>query len=242
MKFTDIFIRKPVLAMVVSLFILLFGLRAYSELNVRQYPEMRNAVININTTYFGADADLIQGFITTPLEREIASAEGIDYMTSTSAAGISSIQAYIRLDKNPSEALTQISAKVNKMRGQLPSQSEDPVIDLKQGESIASMYLSFASDRLDGNQIGDYLTRVIQPKLVTVPGVQSAEIMGAGNFAMRVWLKPEKMAALKVTASDVSQALQSNNVLAALLGLKKPDEADSVSVGKKAASAIPSSA
>ncbi|WP_347247000.1 efflux RND transporter permease subunit [Thermomonas sp.] len=216
MKFTDIFIKKPVLALVVSLFILLFGLRAFSELNVRKYPEMRNAVININTTYFGADADLIQGFITTPLEREIASAEGIDYMTSTSAAGISSIQAYIRLDKNPSEALTQISAKVNKMRGQLPSQSEDPVIDLKQGESIASMYLSFASDRLDGNQIGDYLTRVIQPKLVTVPGVQSAEIMGAGNFAMRVWLKPEKMAALKVTASDVSQALQSNNVLAAL--------------------------
>ena len=216
MKFTDIFIKKPVLALVVSLFILLFGLRAFSELNVRKYPEMRNAVININTTYFGADADLIQGFITTPLEREIASAEGIDYMTSTSAAGMSSIQAYIRLDKNPSEALTQISAKVNKMRGQLPSQSEDPVIDLKQGESIASMYLSFASDRLDGNQIGDYLTRVIQPKLVTVPGVQSAEIMGAGNFAMRVWLKPEKMAALKVTASDVSQALQSNNVLAAL--------------------------
>jgi multidrug efflux pump len=150
------------------------------------------------------------------LEREIASAEGIDYMTSTSAAGMSNIQAYIRLDKNPNEALTQISAKVNKMRGQLPQQSQDPVIDLKQGESIAGMYLSFSSDRLDGNQIGDYLTRVIQPKLVTVPGVQSAEIMGAGNFAMRVWLKPEKMAALKVTASDVSTALQSNNVLAAV--------------------------
>ena len=216
MKFTDLFIRKPVLAMVVSLFILLFGLRAFSEMNVRKYPEMRNAVISVSTTYFGADADLIQGFITTPLEREIASAEGIDYMTSTSAAGMSNIQAYIRLDKNPSEALTQISAKVNKMRGQLPPQSEDPVIDLKQGESIAGMYLSFASDRLDGNQIGDYLTRVIQPKLVTVPGVQSAEIMGAGNFAMRIWLKPEKMAALKVTASDVSAALQSNNVLAAV--------------------------
>ena len=128
MKFTDIFIRKPVLAMVVSLFILLFGLRAFSELNVRKYPEMRNAVVNISTTYFGADADLIQGFITTPLEREIASAEGIDYLSSTSSAGVSTIQAYIRLDKDPSEALTQISAKVNKMRGQLPPQSEDPVI------------------------------------------------------------------------------------------------------------------
>ncbi|MBV2208719.1 MAG: efflux RND transporter permease subunit [Thermomonas sp.] len=216
MKFTDIFIRKPVLAMVVSLFILLFGLRAFSEMNVRKYPEMRNAVINVSTTYFGADADLIQGFITTPLEREIASAEGIDYLSSTSAAGMSTIQAYIRLDQDPSEALTQISAKVNKMRGQLPPQSEDPVIDLQQGEQIAAMYVSFASNTLSNNQITDYLTRVIQPKLVTVPGVQRADIMGAGTFAMRIWLKPEKMAALKVTASDVSNALQSNNVLAAV--------------------------
>ena len=216
MKFTDIFIRKPVLAMVVSLFILLFGLRAFSELNVRKYPEMRNAVVNISTTYFGADADLIQGFITTPLEREIASAEGIDYIASTSSAGMSNIQAYIRLDKDPSEALTQISAKVNKLRGQLPPQSEDPVIDLQQGEQIAAMYVSFASNTLTNNQITDYLTRVIQPKLVTVDGVQRAEILGAGTFAMRIWLKPEKMAALKVTASDVSSALQSNNVLAAV--------------------------
>ncbi|WP_256646180.1 efflux RND transporter permease subunit [Thermomonas paludicola] len=216
MKFTDLFIRKPVLAMVVSLFILLFGLRAFSELNVRKYPEMRNAVVSVSTTYFGADADLIQGFITTPLEREIASAEGIDYMSSTSSAGVSNIQAYIRLDKDPSEALTQISAKVNKMRGQLPPQSEDPVIDLQQGESIAAMYVSFSSDTLTANQISDYLTRVIQPKLVTIDGVQRADILGAGTFAMRIWLKPEKMAALKVTASDVSTALQSNNVLAAV--------------------------
>ncbi|MFZ5636010.1 MAG: efflux RND transporter permease subunit [Pseudomonadota bacterium] len=216
MKFTDIFINKPVLAVVVSLFILLFGLRAYSELNVRQYPEMRNAVVNVSTVYFGADADLIQGFITTPLEREIASAEGIEYMSSTSAAGVSTIQAYIRLDQDPNEALTQIAAKVNKMRGQLPPESEDPVIDLQQGQQIAAMYLSFASDTLDNNQITDYLNRVIQPKLVTVPGVQRAEILGAGTFAMRVWLKPDRMTALKVTASDVSAALQSNNVLSAV--------------------------
>ena len=216
MKFTDIFIRKPVLAMVVSLFILLFGLRAFSELNVRQYPELRNAVINISTTYFGADADLIQGFITTPLEREIASAEGIDYMSSTSSAGVSSIQAYIRLDQDPNEALTQIAAKVNKMRGQLPPESEDPVIDLQQGQQIAAMYVSFASESLNNNQITDYLTRVIQPKLVTVAGVQRADILGAGTFAMRVWLKPDRMTALKVTASDVSTALQSNNVLSAV--------------------------
>ena len=216
MKFTDIFIRKPVLAMVVSLFILLFGLRAYSELNVRQYPEMRNAVVNVSTTYFGADADLIQGFITTPLEREIASAEGIDYLTSNSAAGISTISAYIRLDKDPNEALTQIAAKVNKMRGQLPPESEDPVIDLQQGQQIAAMYVSFASETLDNNQITDYLTRVIQPKLVTIDGVQRADIMGAGTFAMRVWLKPDRMTALKVTASDVANALSSQNVLAAV--------------------------
>ncbi|QDH69043.1 efflux RND transporter permease subunit [Marilutibacter alkalisoli] len=216
MKFTDIFINKPVLAIVLNLFILLFGLRAYSELNVRQYPELRNAVVTVNTTYFGADADLIEGFITTPLEREIASAEGIDYMTSTSSAGVSSISAYIRLDQDPNEALTQIAAKVNKMRGQLPPESEDPVIDLQQGQQIAAMYLSFASETLDNNQITDYLTRVIQPKLVTVPGVQRADILGAGTFAMRVWLKPDRMTALQVTASDVSTALQSNNVLAAV--------------------------
>jgi multidrug efflux pump len=216
MKFTDIFINKPVLAIVVNLFILIFGLRAFTELNVRQYPELRNAVVNVSTTYYGADADLIQGFITTPLEREIASAEGIEYMTSTSSAGTSLIQAYIRLDQDPNEALTQIAAKVNKMRGQLPPESEDPVIDLQQGQQIAAMYLSFASDTLDNNQITDYLTRVIQPKLVTVSGVQRADILGAGTFAMRIWLKPDRMTALQVTASDVAQALQNNNVLSAV--------------------------
>lgn len=216
MKFTDTFINKPVLAIVVSLFILLFGLRAFNSLNVREYPELQNAVINISTTYFGADADLIQGFITTPLEREIASAEGIEYLTSSSSAGVSAIQAYIRLDQDPNEALTQISAKVNKLRGELPQESEDPVIDLQQGQQIAAMYVSFASERLNNNQITDYLTRVIQPKLVTLPGVQRADILGAGTFAMRVWLKPEKMTALQVTASDVDAALRNNNVLSAL--------------------------
>ena len=216
MKFTDIFINKPVLAVVLSLFIVLFGLRAFSSLNVREYPELQNAVINVSTTYFGADADLIQGFITTPLEREIASAEGIEYLTSSSAAGVSTIKAYIRLDQDPNEALTQISAKINKLRGQLPQESEDPVIDLQQGQQIAAMYVSFASERLNNNQITDYLTRVIQPRLVTVPGVQRADILGAGSFAMRVWLKPDRMTALQVTASDVDAALRNNNVLSAL--------------------------
>src|SRR5690554_6914923 len=216
MKFTDLFIKKPVLAMVVSLFILLLGIRSFTELNVRQYPELQNAVVTVSTTYFGADANLIQGFITTPLEREVASAEGIDYITSTSTAGISIIQAYIRLDHDANEALTQIAAKVNKLRSQLPAESEDPVIDLQQGQQVAGMYLSFSSEHLNDNQITDCLVRVVEPRLATIPGVQRAEIMGAGTFAMRVWLKPDRMNALGVTASDVHGALQSNNVLSAL--------------------------
>ena len=216
MKFTDIFINKPVLAMVVSLFILLLGLRSFNELNVRQYPELQNAVVTVSTAYYGADADLMQGFVTTPLEREVASAEGIDYLTSTSAAGISTIQAYIRLDYDANEALTQITAKVNKLRSQLPAESEDPVIDLQQGQQIAAMYVSFASDQLDNNQITDYLMRAVEPRIATIPGVQRADILGAGTFAMRVWLKPDRMAALGVTASDVHAALQANNVLSAL--------------------------
>ncbi|WP_101675712.1 efflux RND transporter permease subunit [Alloalcanivorax mobilis] len=216
MKFTDIFINKPVLATVVSLFILLLGLRAATELNVRQYPEMQNAVITVTTIYTGADADLIQGFITTPLEQEIASAEGIDYLVSTSLQGASSIQAYIRLGEDPNEALTQIVAKVNKMRSELPEESEDPTIELLVGEDIASMYLSFSSQVLDNNQITDYLVRVVQPKLATIAGVQRAQILGDRTFAMRAWLKPERMAALGITPSDVYQALQQNNVLAAV--------------------------
>ncbi|MFC4728050.1 efflux RND transporter permease subunit [Coralloluteibacterium thermophilus] len=216
MKFTDIFVNKPVLAVVVSLFILLLGLRAGAELNVRQYPELQNAVINVSTTYFGADADLMQGFITTPLEREVASAEGIDYLVSTSAAGISTIQAYLRLDVDPNEALTQVAAKVNKLRGELPAESEDPVVELQQGETTAAMYLSFSSDVLDNSQITDYVVRAVEPRLATIPGVQRAEIMGSGTFAMRVWLKPDRMTALGVTASDVNAALQANNVLSAV--------------------------
>lgn len=216
MQFTDIFIKRPVLALVVSLMILLVGMKAAFDLNVRQYPELQNAVINVVTTYVGADADLIQGFITTPLEREIASAQGIDYIKSTSLAGVSSIQAYLRLDVDPNEALTQVAAKVNKLRGELPEASEDPVVELSVGDTTAAMYLSFYSDILDNNQITDYLVRVVEPRLSTVPGVQRARILGDRTFAMRIWLKPERMAAQGVTASDVYGALRGNNVLAAL--------------------------
>src|SRR5690606_24295714 len=157
MKFTDLFIHKPVLATVVSLAIILLGLRSAGELVVRQYPELQNAVVTVVTIYAGADANLVQGFITTPLEREIATAEGIDYITSTSVPGVSSTQAYIRLDYDPNEALTQIVAKVNKLRGELPEESEDPVVEIAIGETVAAMYLSFYSEVLDNNQITDYL-------------------------------------------------------------------------------------
>ncbi len=216
MTFTDIFIKRPVLAAVISLMILLLGLRAWTELNVRQYPEMKNAVVTVATTFIGADAELIQGFITTPLEREISSAQGIDYVQSTSLPSVSSIQVFLRLDYDPNEALTQIAAKVNKVRRDLPEGSEDPVIELSVGETIAAMYLSFYSTILDNNQITDYLVRVIEPRLSTLPGVQRALIIGDRTFAMRIWLKPERLAALNLTASDIQTALQANNVQAAV--------------------------
>lgn len=216
MKFTDIFIRKPVLATVISLLILLIGLRAVLDLNVRQFPEIRNAAVTVTTQYIGADADLVQGFITTPLEREIAAAEGIDYIVSSSSAGISSIQAYLRLDYDPNDALTQIAAEVNKMRSDLPEDALDPVVQLSVGQDVAAMYLSFYSDILDANQITDYLVRVIEPQLSTIAGVQRAEILGAQTFAMRIWLDSQRMAAMGVTGSDVMRALRANNVLSAV--------------------------
>ena len=216
MNFTEIFIRKPVLATVVSLFIFLLGLRAATELNVREYPELQNAVITVTTVYVGADADLVQGFITTPLEQEVATADGIDYMVSTSVQGVSTIQAYVRLGYNANEVLTQVVAKVNRLRSELPEESEDSTVDMAIGQTVAAMYLSFSSDILDNNQITDYLTRVVQPKLSTIPGVQRARLLGNRTFAMRIWLRPEVMAALGVTPADVSNALRQNNVLSAI--------------------------
>ena len=220
MKFTDIFIHKPVLASVVSLLILLLGIRAVMDLPVRQYPEMQNAVITVNTPYVGADADLIQGFITTPLEREIASADGIDYIVSSSQSGFSSIQAFLDLDASPADVLTQVSGQVEKMRGELPEEAEDPIVDIAEGDVMHAMYMAYSSDILQDNQITDYLIRVVQPMLSTVPGVQDAEILGARTFATRVWLKPERMTALNVTPSDVHAALRANNVLSAAGGTR----------------------
>ncbi len=216
MRFTDVFIRKPVLAIVVSLFILLLGVRAIFDLNVRQFPEIQNAVVTVSTTYIGADADLVQGFITTPLEREVAQAEGIDYLVSSSVPGVSVLQAYLRLDANPNDVLTEIAAQVNKLRSELPEQAEDPVVDLSVGQQVAAMYLSFYSEILEDSQITDYLVRQVEPELATIPGVQQAQILGAGTFAMRIWLDPERMAAQAVTGLDVRRALQANNVLSAV--------------------------
>ena len=216
MKFTDLFIHKPVLATVVSLFLVVLGLRAASELNVREYPMIENAVITVSTAYIGADAELIKGFITTPLEQEIATAENIDYLTSDSTDGLSTISAYVRNDANPDEVLTQVVTKVNKLRNQLPQEAEDPVINLAVGEQVGTMYISFTSDQLPINRVADYVMREVEPKLSTLPGVLRAKAESFAVFAMRIWLDQERMTALGLTASDVSAALRANNVLSAV--------------------------
>src|SRR5690625_2221931 len=216
MSFTDVFIRKPILAMVISLFILLLGLRSATELNVRQFPEVQNAVVSVTTAYIGADADLIQGFITAPMEREVAAAEGIDYLISNSSAGMSNVQAYLRLDYDPNEALTQIAARVNALRSDLRENALDPVLPVWVVQHPSANSLSYYSDVLKSNQITDYLLWVVEPQLPTIPGVQHAAIMGGRIFAMRIWLDPTRMASLGVPGQDVSAALRANNVLAAL--------------------------
>ena len=216
MKFTDLFIKRPVLATVVSLLILLVGWRSIDLLNVRQYPVSNSAVVTVSTIYTGASADLIQGFITSPLEKQIASADGIDYMESSSMPSVSTITVHLKLNYDPNAALTQITSKVNRVRNQLPVDAFDPVIDVQVGESTASMYISFYSDQMETNQITDYLIRVVQPKLAAVNGVQSAQILGGRTFAMRVWLKPDRLAAYGLSPAEVRTALARNNSLAAV--------------------------
>jgi len=217
MKFTDIFIRRPVVATVLSLIILLAGIQAIRSLNVRQYPRSDIAVVRVETAYVGANADLVRGFITTPLERVIASADGIDYIESTSSQGLSIITVHLKLNYDTNSALTQIQAKVAQVRNDLPPEAEAPEIEVTLSDTqFAQMYISFSSDELDASQITDYLTRVVQPKLTAVSGVQKAEILGARTFAMRIWLKPDNMAALNVSPSQVRQALASNNYLSAV--------------------------
>jgi multidrug efflux pump len=216
MNFTDIFIRRPVLATVVSLMILALGLRAIGSLPILQYPRTENAVVTVTTTYYGADPDVIAGFITTPLENATAQANGIDYMTSTSQSGVSTITIYLRLNYDADKALTEISTKVSSVLNQLPTGSQQPTLSVKVGQTIDAMYMGFDSDVLASNKITDYLTRVVQPKLQAVTGVQTAEILGGQNFALRAWLDPAKLAAFGLTAADVSAALAQNNYISGL--------------------------
>src|SRR5437868_8748847 len=217
MKLTDLFIKRPVLAIVVSLVILIAGLQSVRSLSVRQYPRSDIAIVRVTTTYVGANANLVRGFITTPLERVIASADGIDYLESSSAQGASTITVHLKLNYDTNAALTQIQAKVAQVRNDLPPEAEAPVIELETADNqFAAMYLGFSSAALDQNQISDYLLRVVQPKLSAISGVQRAEILGDRTFAMRVWLKPEKMAALGISPSQVNDALAKNNYLSAL--------------------------
>src|SRR4029077_1640457 len=211
MHFTDLFIRRPVLATVISLLILLIGLRALSDLPIRQYPRLENTVITVTTSYPGSPAAQMQGFITQPIEQAVATAEGIDYMTSSSTQGTSVVTAYIRLNYDPSKALTDVMAKVSQVKYLIPKESNDPVILKSTGETTAIMYIGFASTKLSGAAITDYLSRVVQPELATVDGVASADILGGQTFAMRVWVDPLKMAARGVTADDLANAIRTNN-------------------------------
>jgi multidrug efflux pump len=217
MNITDLFVRRPVLAVVISLVIIIAGLQAIRSLNVRQYPRSENAVVTVSTVYIGASANLVRGFITSPLERAIAAADGIDYIQSESKQGLSTINARLELDYDPIKALSEISAKVDQVRGDLPPEAEVPTINVENADSrFASAYLSFTSDILKQNEITEYLVRIVQPRLSAVPGVQRADILGARTFAMRIWLKPERMAALNISPAQVRQALAANNFLAAV--------------------------
>ncbi|HTL68837.1 MAG TPA: efflux RND transporter permease subunit [Lacunisphaera sp.] len=216
-SFTDIFIRRPVLAIVVNAVIIIAGLQAWRSLSIRQYPRSENASVVVSTVYVGASADLVRGFVTTPLEQAIASADGIDYVESKSLLGFSSITARLKLNFDQTKALADITAKVNQVRNNLPPEAEVPSISVQSADSQqAAEYLSFSSDILSQSEITDYLTRVVQPRLASVQGVQRADILGARTFAMRVWLKPEKMAALNISPAQVRAALAANNYLAAV--------------------------
>jgi len=215
MSFTDIFIRRPVLSSVISLIILLLGLRSVGILEVREFPQMQTTVIRVTTVYPGASSDLVQGFITTPLQRAIAQARGIDFMTSTSAKGVSTIQVHMQLNYSTDAAVAEIQAKVASQRNTLPAETEDPVIESGGDDTFALMYLGFLSNTVPGTQITDYAIRVIQPQVQALPGVAKAEVYGQ-ELAMRVWLDPARMQALDVTAEEVAAVLRANNYLAGI--------------------------
>ena len=216
MNFTTIFVKRPVLASVVSLLILVLGVRSMLSLEIREYPETKDTVISVNTAYPGASSELIKGFITTPLQQAIAQAEGIDYISATSTQGRSSVQAHMRLNYDANAAIADIQAKVASQRSVLPQEALDPVITSETSSTTSLIYLAFFSDTMKGTQIADYLLRVIQPRLQSIEGVGQARLLGNSIYAMRIWLKPKKMAALGVTASDITQVLRQNNYLSSV--------------------------
>ncbi len=216
MNWTDIFIRRPVLSIVVSALVLIFGLKAIGSLPVNQYPQTQNAIVTITTAYYGADPETIAGFITQPLEASIAQAQGIDYLSSTSVSGVSTITATLKLNYDSNAALTQIQTQISAVKNQLPPQAQQPILTVQVGQSTAAMYMGFYSDEIPNNAITDYLLRVVKPKLDSVEGVQNAEITGGRKFALRAWLDREKMAGLGVGADDVYSAMSANNYLSAV--------------------------
>src|SRR5580692_12851408 len=216
MNFTDLFIRRPVLSSVVSLMILVVGLRSYSSLQVLAYPKTENGIVTVTTTYPGADPDSIAGFITTPIENAVAQANGIDYMTSISQSGTSTISVNLRQNYDTSKAAAEINIKVNSILNQLPSGTLQPTISVKVGQTIDAMFIDFTSKTLASNEITDYLIRVVQPRLQAVEGVQTAEILGGQTFSLRAWLDPKRLQAYGLTATDVSNALVSNDFVSAV--------------------------
>src|SRR5215510_1722057 len=213
--FTDLFVRRPVLAIVVNLLIIIAGLHAWRSLSVRQYPRSENASVTIATVYVGASADVVRGFVTSAIERSIASADGIDYVESKSLLGLSLVSARLKLNYDQTKALADITAKVNQIRNELPAEAEVPSITVESADSqFASVYLSFASQTLSQSEITDYLVRAVQPRLSALAGVQKGDIYGARTFALRAWLKPAQMAALNVSPAQVRAALAANNYLA----------------------------
>lgn len=220
MNFTDIFIKKPVLSMVVSLLILILGLKSIFNLELRQYPKVENTTITITTTYIGASADVIQGFITTPLQAAIAAADGIDTLTSTSAQSVSTITARLRLNYSADKAFTDVLSKVNSVKSRLPRNANDPVVTKSTSDSVALLYTSYTSDKLNFSQIYDFLTRIVQPRIQAVPGVATVDILGGNPFAVRIWLNPKQMASLSITSDDISQTLLNNNFISTAGQLK----------------------
>ena len=211
MKFTDFFIRRPVFAIVLSLLLLVFGLRALNDLQVRQYPDMEIGQLNITTVYPGADAELVQGFVTTPIQETISSVEGIDYIKASSRASVSMIEVFLELDYDVNTALAEMLSKINEVQGRLPQDISDPVISKANAGNDAIMYIAYQSTSMNETQITDYLRRVVQPKLAEIPGLSRALILGGKEYAMRILLDPEKMRAFNVSVEQMTNALLANN-------------------------------